>query len=344
MEWLRDVNTLAFSGGGIRGIAHIGALEAFETYWQTNYQRSIYTHIENISGSSIGSVVGFFLANKTPLEELKDLFLSDVWNALYQQIDLPKVTSNFGLIDAHKTQRKMLERVLSDPNETFCQLKARTGISFTVCVSCLDTNSYEYHSDVTTPLYSVVTSVLASCAIPLIFQPLIIHGRRYVDGALLNNIPLPCYFNLETSLALNLKSNVLVKKGTPFPNTGNYYQMILSPLLSYIEELMYLTLNFIEKEQQNNLPKSFQSHIVYLQCPAKVASWNFTLSGEARLALFQNGQESMKKFLSTHVMLVGELMTSFIVNYVKDVSTAKEKMPLGSENTSQAMSNSEEKT
>lgn len=316
MEWLKQVDTLTFSGGGIRGIAHIGALEALEENWKANCNRSIYTHVRAVSGSSIGSVVAFFLANKVSLTELKNLFLGSEWNSLYQQIDLPKITSHYGLIDGQKTQRKTLERVLKHPEETFGELKARTGISLTVCVSCLDTNHFEYHSDVTTPLYSIVNSVLASCAIPLIFQPQKIHGKRYVDGALLNNIPLPCYFQLDTTLAFHLNSDLVTKKG-PLLGSGNYYQMLLSPLMGYIEEIMYLTLNFIEHQQRSNLPKLFQGHIVPLECPAHIASWNFNLTQQERQRLLGYGRDSMTKFLNTHIILVGELMTSFIVNYAK---------------------------
>lgn len=325
MEWIKEVDTLAFSGGGIRGIAHVGALEAFEEYWMKTYNRSIYTHIKAVSGSSIGSVIAFFLANRTPLSDLKTLFLGDVWNNLYQQIDLPRITSHYGLIDAQKTQRKTLEQVLPDPDETFGEFKARTGISLTVCVSCLDTNQFEYHSDFTTPLYSVINSILASCAIPLIFQPIRINGKRYVDGALLHNIPLPCYFRLDNVLAFHLRSDLLTKRSGPLPATGNYYQMILSPLMTYIEELMYLTLNFIEQQQQASLPKSFQSHIVCLECPSNIASWNFKLSMSERLKLLANGHDSMIKFLNTHFILIGELMTSFIANYVKEFNRGSEK-------------------
>ncbi|MCB1608535.1 MAG: patatin-like phospholipase family protein, partial [Xanthomonadales bacterium] len=65
---------LALSGGGARGIAHIGVLKAIEAQG---------VRIDCVAGTSMGSLVGAFYAIGMPVEEMEKIILSLEWSTLF---------------------------------------------------------------------------------------------------------------------------------------------------------------------------------------------------------------------------------------------------------------------
>ncbi len=158
---------IALSGGGARGIAHIGVLQALE-------ENGISP--DYISGTSAGSLVGvLYAAGHSPKE-----ILEIVKNTSLLKIFKPvlSVTSYTGLTDAGT-----LKEILSDyiPEDRFGAL----GKKFFVCVSNLSKGQYEIYSQ--GPL---MDWVVASCSIPVLFRSRLLNEETYVDGGLLNNLPV----------------------------------------------------------------------------------------------------------------------------------------------------------
>ena len=70
----KTIKNLILSGGGIRGIAHIGALKAL-------YELNILKNITTIAGASIGGIIaGLYCAGYTPDEMFKIIDLLDMKN------------------------------------------------------------------------------------------------------------------------------------------------------------------------------------------------------------------------------------------------------------------------
>ena len=65
---------LALSGGGAKGLAHIGILKVLE---------EVGVPIDYIAGASMGSVVGGLYATGYPLEELERMALETDWDLLF---------------------------------------------------------------------------------------------------------------------------------------------------------------------------------------------------------------------------------------------------------------------
>jgi len=157
---------IALSGGGARGILHIGVLEALRKYG---------IHPEIISGTSMGALVGvFYAAGMEPLQILELIKSSK----LHRMINW-KLPAN-GLLDLKKA-RTILEKNI--PEDDFAGLKK----PFYCTVSNLNSGLTETKS--TGKLFQWV---LASASIPVIFEPQIIDGKTYVDGGLFNNLPVDC--------------------------------------------------------------------------------------------------------------------------------------------------------
>lgn len=157
---------IALSGGGARGIIHIGVLEALHKYG---------IRPEIIAGTSMGALVGvFYAAGMEPLQIL-DLVKS---SKMYKMIKW-KVPSS-GLLDMNKVQTLLENHI---PVDDFASLKK----PFYCSVSNLNSGLSE-----TKGSGKLFQWVLASASIPVIFEPMIIDGTTYVDGGLFNNLPVDC--------------------------------------------------------------------------------------------------------------------------------------------------------
>jgi NTE family protein len=157
---------IALSGGGARGIAHIGVLEALEKY-------GIKPKI--ISGTSIGAVVGVFYAAGYSPKEILEIVASRKFHKL---INWHMPLS--GLIDMDKVLHVMEEMIKAD------NFSALT-MPFYCAVTNLNSGLVEIKSE-----GKLFQWVLASASIPVVFEPQIIDGQTYVDGGLLNNLPAEC--------------------------------------------------------------------------------------------------------------------------------------------------------
>lgn len=155
---------LALSGGGARGIAHIGVLAALEKYG---------IHPEIISGTSIGALVGVLYASGYEPASIL---------ALIKASKLHKVISwafpSGGLLDLDKIEKLLRSHI---PEDDFSALKKR----FYCAVTNLNTGKSELISS-----GKLIDYVLASASIPIVFEPRIINGQSYVDGGILNNLPI----------------------------------------------------------------------------------------------------------------------------------------------------------
>ena len=155
---------LVLSGGGARGIAHVGVLKAL---------MDMGIRIDRISGTSAGAVAGAFFAAGMSAEEVMDRIRA---SRLIRNLR-PSWRSS-GLLSL-----EVLERLIADtiPDDDFSSL----SIPLTVAATNLGAGTTEYFSEgnLTLPL-------MASCCIPVVFSPVTIKGERYVDGGVLNNLPV----------------------------------------------------------------------------------------------------------------------------------------------------------
>ncbi len=157
---------IALSGGGARGILHIGVLEALHKY-------GIYPEI--ISGTSMGALIGvFYAAGMEPLQILELVKSSKMHKMIKWKLP------SSGLLDMKKVQNVLGNHIKEDDFSTLEK-------PFFCTVTNLNSGLLETKSS-----GSLFKWVLASATIPVIFEPQIIDGATYVDGGLFNNLPVDC--------------------------------------------------------------------------------------------------------------------------------------------------------
>lgn len=154
---------LALSGGGARGLAHVGVLDVLE-------QEQI--EIDYIAGTSIGAIVGALYAAGISTTEMKKIMGKISWRQL--------VSFTFPSGGLLKTDGigAFINKVLGQ--KTFDQLQKPFAVVAT------DANTGE---EVIIREGLVAPAVRASATLPGIFKPICIDGRYFLDGGLVNNVP-----------------------------------------------------------------------------------------------------------------------------------------------------------
>lgn len=155
---------LALSGGGARGIAHLGVLQAFD---------ELGIEISEISGTSFGAVAGAFYASGISPREAFEL-VQKTKLIFY----LRPAISSTGLLKVEKLNR-LFSRYL--PFRSFQELNKKLTINATD-IKKGETRFFNQGE--------LIPAILASCCMPVIFAPIVIDGVAYIDGGILNNLPI----------------------------------------------------------------------------------------------------------------------------------------------------------
>ncbi len=155
---------LVLSGGGARGIAHLGVIKAL-------LEQGI--QIDRISGTSAGAIVGALFAHGYPPDEI----LKIIETAGFMR-HLRPAWSRMGLLSLNTVVDLFRSFI---PHDRFEEL------AIPLHVVAVDLNEGEQEIFDTGEL---IRPVLASCCLPGIFEPFTIHKRQFVDGGVLNNLPV----------------------------------------------------------------------------------------------------------------------------------------------------------
>ncbi len=164
---------LVLSGGGIRGVAHLGVIKALQ-------ERGMV--LEAISGTSSGALVGAFIAAGYTPEETLSIVKE---NGLLQ---LARPRLNGGLLSLNKMGELLLRYF---PENSF----ERLNVPLIVVASDLTEGHSDFfsHGELITPL-------LASASIPILFEPIWVESHQLVDGGVINNLPVEPFLEEDITL------------------------------------------------------------------------------------------------------------------------------------------------
>jgi NTE family protein len=155
---------LVLSGGGARGFAHLGLIQALN-------EAGISPDV--ISGTSAGALVGVLYADGyTPKEILKFMNTGSRFDLMRPALPREGLLQINGIL-------KILKIYLRA--KSFDELK----IPLFVTATDLNNGKAVYFSE-----GELLDPVIASASIPVLFQPVKINEISYVDGGVLDNLPL----------------------------------------------------------------------------------------------------------------------------------------------------------
>lgn len=188
---------LSLSGGGIKGVAHIGAIKALE-------EEGI--KIDYISGTSSGSIVASLYACGYSTEEMYDIFkkyaksikyfeMKNIFKFfkdlfLYRDIRITGLNSGNSIYNLAKdiTYAKGIKNI----NEVQMPLlipavnvkSEELYVFYSKNIVGLSNNQVKYINDI-----ELASVIRASCSYPGVFSPFNYNGELLVDGGISENIP-----------------------------------------------------------------------------------------------------------------------------------------------------------
>lgn len=189
---------LVFEGGGVKGIAYVGALDILD-------QEGIFQDIERVAGTSAGALIAVLVGLGYSTEELKNI----LWELNFQNF----LDDSFGIIrDSQRLIneygwyqgdffRKLVAGYIKDKarsgEETFRDLAEANKFKDIYLIGAdLSTGFSKVFSYKHTPDVKVADATRISMSIPLFFKAIQgVNGDKhvYVDGGLLDNYPIKVF-------------------------------------------------------------------------------------------------------------------------------------------------------
>lgn len=204
---------IAFSGGGAKGAAHCGALQALMEYG---------IKADVVAGTSAGSIAAVLYASgMSPIDMANQFSTLDFKDLLDTQV--PK-----GGLFGSKPLVKHIRNIIPFKNLEDMPVEAH------IVTTCIENGKSQIFTT-----GEIAPRVVASCSIPVIFQPMVINGRHYVDGGVLMNLPVaPIRSRCKTAIAINLHhaSEKKYKDNLASVAMRSMFLMFLSNTMSHAEQ------------------------------------------------------------------------------------------------------------
>lgn len=187
---------LVLSGGGAKGLAHIGALKVIE---------EAGVRIDYIGGTSMGAIIGALYASGYTANQLDSIFHVVDFNELIQD-NVPRSARTF--YEKKNSERYGLTLPFDRFRISFPRALSKGQNIYNLLVKLLyHVNDVEDFSQLPTPFFCVATNVetgepvmlnkgylpeaiLASGSFPSLFNPVEIGDDVLIDGGVVNNYPI----------------------------------------------------------------------------------------------------------------------------------------------------------
>lgn len=187
---------LVLSGGGAKGLAHIGVLKVIE---------EAGVQIDHIGGTSMGAIVGALYASGYTADQLDSIFHETNFNILIQD-ELPRSAKTF--YEKKDSEKYAITLPFDDFRISFpSALSKGQNVYNLMSKLTLHVQDRENFSELPIPFFAIATDVetgeevildsgylpqaiSASSAIPSLFNPVLIGNRLLTDGGVVNNYPV----------------------------------------------------------------------------------------------------------------------------------------------------------
>jgi predicted acylesterase/phospholipase RssA len=184
-EERRKPKCLVISGGSVRGIAHLGALQCLS-------EMNLLDEIDSMAGSSIGGlIVALLCIGYKPLELYE-------FNKKYQferlkQLDYDDFFFSYGIDKGKRVEfviKKLIKHKLGNEDVTLKEVFDKTKINLFLTTSCLNDDSVKYLNHVDDPDLPLHLAIRMSISIPIFYVPVLYQGKYYIDGGCKDNYPI----------------------------------------------------------------------------------------------------------------------------------------------------------
>lgn len=275
---------IALSGGGMKGIAHIGALEVLE-------ERGLLKCVKEYIGTSVGALISFCICIGYTLKEIRSIAF-ELDFSLTQNFDLDNVMlciERFGIEDGANVDKLftvMLKAKHISPTITFEEFGEQFPDAPLLRVYAVEIHSAKIHefSRKKTPRAEIKMAIRASTAIPVYFPPIcdVSSNNLYVDGGLIAHFPFHHLTTEERSETL----------GIAFDAGAISIPLTSMTWLGYMSKIYYSIYN----HQNVDLYKQWGHRIIVIKT-TELTGLNFGADSSKKTALANLGRDGVIAFL-----------------------------------------------
>lgn len=283
---------IVFTGGGLRSLGHLGALEYLQ-------EKGLLKKVKEYIGVSAGALIGFCMMLGYEIKELQKAvaeFDFTILQNAHPEIIL-EFFSKYG-VDSGELLEKFLVsllRIKGHPIDMTFEdwaLKNPRGLRFR-CFACdLNTCEMKEFSTEKTPRISFILALRASMCLPMYFIPLKDPDTQHylVDGGLIHNFPINFLTEDEKEEAL----------GISFHYTKNKVDEI-TDFPGFLAQVYNCSFN----------PRTYQAQKENrLRCivipTGQMSAYNFDISKEAREELIRLGLRAAEEYCLSYLKAIAE--------------------------------------
>jgi NTE family protein len=208
---------LVFEGGGVKGIAYIGAMQVMG-------EKGILPNIQRVGGTSVGAINALLFAlgfnNDEQRQILWELDFKNFMDASWLIPNMIRVLTRYGWYKGDYFREwisKLIKEKTGTSNATFRDLKEVKKPDLYIYGTNLSTHFSEVFSVEHSPDMRLADAVRISMSLPLFFTA-IRNTRRdvYVDGGLLNNYPVQLFDREKYVTSEKRTTDYYEKRNTSF--------------------------------------------------------------------------------------------------------------------------------
>lgn len=223
----KEIN-LILQGGGVKGLAYIGALRCLE---ENGYK------VKNVAGSSIGAVIGSLIIAGYDSFELEELINKMNGNMFLKENTLDQKIKNKGLYSISHME-KYLEKLLLDKNiKVFGDIKVGNyykAIFITTSIKNKRIFVLPYDLkliNINPDTFPIAKAVIMSASIPFFYEPYKVNNHLFFDGGMSDNYPTWCFkkgialkVGKDNTFFDNIKQSIFGK----INNVNNIYEIFIN--------------------------------------------------------------------------------------------------------------------
>ena len=266
---------LVLSGGGIRGIAHIGALQALQ-------ELNILANIEVFAGASVGAlVIALYLIGYEPNELREFIIKFDL--AKLKIMNMMGFLANFG-IDPGTNIEYLIKRLIQSKNLnqdiTLLELFDITKKKLIFSTVCVNTKEICYLSHENFPDLELWKAVRMSISIPFYYTPISYLGKIYIDGGCMDNYPIELFKNnLEEVIGI-----YLIENKDEIDKLQDIETYALRVLQCFLEGVTLKS------------KKGYEKYTIAINLDS-ISLIDYNINSEIKQKLYQQGYDATKKFI-----------------------------------------------
>jgi NTE family protein len=285
------IENLVFEGGGVKGVAFVGAVRYLEN-------NNLMSNVKKIIGSSAGAIIAAGLSVGYNADELDDILMNVNFSKFCDDSvglirDCIRLFKEYGLYKGDK-YLEWLGSIIKDKTgsseTTFYQIYKLYNIDLVITGTNINTRQVTYFNYKDYPDMPIKLAVRISCSIPIIFRCIEFNNDIYVDGGVLDNYPIWYFPDYTKTLGFKLvepgdkRDDIIYHNRLEVKNVIDYTKCIIDALLSQNERL--------------HIKNDYWKRTVTINS-FNISATNFNITMDQKRQLIDEGFKSTERFFES---------------------------------------------